>query len=166
MHNMLMTIVGPHPSSVANSQSKKSTKTQHLRFDFYFRLARPWYDTKGRVFLDEHGLPVDGLELGKLGEGFHAAFASIGATHLSFEPSEPKKGRICQKPECRKPFTAKRSTARFCPDCREDVYALRMLDPEYAKRNQERARKGMRKLRDKRIRELVNKTAKLKRSKR
>jgi hypothetical protein len=148
----------------ATSSSRPSTKVQHLRFDFYFKLARPWYDKNDVVFVDEHGIPRDVAGLSKLNEGFQATFASIGATRLSSQKWEDPKEKTCENPECRKSFTAKRSTARFCEDCRENVYALRKRDPKYAKLNQERARRGMRKLRDKRIRELVEKTAKLKRS--
>ena len=163
MLNMLTTIIGRHPSSLSKLQPKKSKKTHHLRFDFCFRLARPWYDKMGRVFLDESGVPLDMLDLTKLYKGFDAAFASIGSTELRFS-RDPKEGRICENPKCRKTFTAKRSTARFCPDCREDAYALRMLDPKYAELNRERAKKGMKDLRDRRIGELIRKTAKLKRS--
>jgi hypothetical protein len=169
MLNMKRTpIIGPHPSSVSPLKPNPSKRIQHMRWDFYFRLARPWYDKLGRVFLDESGIPVDTVELSKLGMGFKAAFASIGATYLSFSPWIPSAGRVCQNPKCSKEFIAKRSTARFCPDCREDAYALRMLDPKYADLNRERARIGMREKRkkDRRIRELVKRSAKLKASKR
>jgi hypothetical protein len=148
----------------AAASSKPSTKVQHLRFDFYFKLARPWYDKNDVAFVDEHGIPRDITDLPKLSEGFEAAFASIGATRLNFKKWEDPKEKTCENPECGKIFTAKRSTARFCHDCREDVYALRMLGPKYAELNRERAKKGMKALRDKRISELVEKTAKLERS--
>jgi hypothetical protein len=160
---MLKAAIGPHPSSVSRLPPKKSQKRQHLRVDFYFKLARPWHDKFGLLFLDEHGVPMYLVDQIKLRKGFASAFASIGATDLTSSKWEPP-DRICLNPECGKPFIAKRSTARFCPDCRDDAYALRMLDPKYAELNRERAKKGMKALRDGRIRELVEKTAKLKRS--
>jgi len=135
-------------------------KKEHLGVRFYFRPARPWYTkTEGKRVINEFGL----ADVNKLITAFESAFASIGATDLLFK-KEPKVKACLNFPQCGKWFVAKRSTARFCPDCREDVYALRMRNPKYSKLNQERARKGMKKLRDRRVRELVEKIAKLKRS--
>lgn len=124
----------------------KRGQIEHLRMDFYFS-GRPWYARKkGKIvgwLPSDSGRPRDLDDLPKLGEGFIAAFAAIGAT-VMFSRVVGEGPKICE--HCHREFQAKRSTARYCEKCRSS-YDRRNADPKYAEKNRERARKGMLQLR-------------------
>jgi len=124
---------------------------KHLRFDFYFS-GRSWYryNSKSGEFIgpvrSRSGIPRDVEDMSKLWRGFDAAFAAIGAKLESYSEHQPgEQLKYCQS--CKKMFEAKRSTARFCKTCREDVYGRRKKEPGYVELNRERAKKGMAQLR-------------------
>jgi ssDNA-binding Zn-finger/Zn-ribbon topoisomerase 1 len=121
-------------------------KQEHVRFDFYFYPARPWYDKNGNGVFDREGVPIMLTDVKKLKDGFESVFAAIGAT--GFGVDEKLKWRNCENPDCKEVFEAKRSTARFCPECREDAYLIRTLtDPDYAALNVKRVEASRKKRR-------------------
>jgi hypothetical protein len=108
--------------------------------------GRPWYVLRNgkRVTVKEGGFPCDVIDFPKLYAGFEAAFASIGATLIKYEP--PKEIiKSCQR--CGKKFYPQRNTARFCKDCRVSHERRLEENPEYGELNRQRARAGMGQLR-------------------
>lgn len=121
----------------------------HARFDFYFS-GRRWYRySKGDAFIgpvrSRTGILREAEDIQILARGFDAAFAAIGAKIESYTQYEDRLLKECRS--CKNTFVAKRSTARFCKTCRENVYARRKKQPGYVKENRDQARSGMARLR-------------------
>ena len=125
---------------------------EHRVLDVYWR-GRPWNEKDGTPILAPSGLPRDVEDwgrltstLGRVEKQLRAAFLALGATDFRMSaPCQPGRMRECRR--CNELFDVKRSTARYCANCR-DSYKRKAEDPKFVEENRKRAREGMRKVRD------------------